>query len=111
MRKIIEFLEENEIEYEETFYSSYKHPYRIGNFEVPGIAVYFNSAFPESVRSMEKFKRFMESKHTYTVKIENIFDGWCYHILTKRDKRRLDARDAAIEEESAAFFREIGYAV
>ena len=104
MWKIINFLNENEIEFEcVTFGDAYRY-----GVEVDGLEVFFHKDFPESLALFDAFRAFMRSQADAVIMVEDGGYYYCCHVMSAEDRDRLISAKEAAAAETAAFFRSIG---
>lgn len=110
MKKIIEFLEQNGIEYNTV---TLGNPYYYNDgFTVQGITVEFNYDLAESVSELQKkeilFQKYMKRKKTHCIGYSGkcgICTPW-YRVLSVFDFRRLQEHEARIHEDVEKFWQE-----
>ncbi len=104
MKKIIEFLRENNIEYKAV---KYGNPlYFNDGFSVDGLQIAFDFYFDEEVsRKMHDLEKFMKNKRAYDMTSYSYGAGYAYRIMTVFDARRLADHEKAIKEASENFWQ------
>lgn len=110
MKKIIEFLEENNIEYRRVSYGD-PHYYNDG-FTVPAIMAYFDFDLADDYKELERkraqFLKFMSRKKAYTIGYQGksgIFCPW-YSVFTVFDFVRQQEHENRIQADVEAFWKE-----
>lgn len=105
MKKIIEFLQENGIEYT---VSKFGNPYYFDdNFSVEGLQVSFDFYLDDNASSKKaKFEKFIKFKKSYEVRSFRFGCGYTYNIFTVFDARRLDEHENAIKKATEKFWQE-----
>lgn len=105
MKKIVEWLEENEIEYNVHKYgNSY---YFDGGFSVNGIQIAFY--FDNVGNTTEKEKlllNFMKRKKNICLRKNRFGSGYTYRIMTAFDAIQLDQHEKAVNEATEKFWKE-----
>lgn len=110
MKKIIAFLEENNIDYESV---TYGNPYYYNDgFQVPAITVKFDYELAESIPELKKkeklFQQFMKRKKTHCIG----YSGRCgicipwYSIFSVFDFRRQQEHESRIHADVEKFWKE-----
>lgn len=105
MKKIVEFLEKNEIEYK---INKYGNPYYFNDgFFVDGIQIQFY--FDEIGNALEKKKLlldFIKRKKAYICREARFGAGYTYRIMTVFDAARLDQHEKAVKDAMEKFWEE-----
>ena len=104
MKKIIEFLEENNIEYRA---ERFGNPDYFGDgFSVSGLVVSFDFFIDDDAPGkMARFERFMKLKRSYVLKGFQYGAGYTYRIFKAFDARRLEEHEKAVSEAVEAFWQ------
>ena len=104
MKKIIDFLSKNGMNFTEV---KYGNPYYFNDgFSVDGVKITFDYYLdPEASRKMAHLEKFMKSRRAYNVVFTPYGSGYSCRIMTVFDAARLEKHQNAITEATEKFWQ------